>query len=86
MSTPPPIPTSPDRRHPAPWVRSVLGDRLSARSELRRIPLSGHVSLMWWALGLTPTARRRGHLFREAIGDNRGVRYALGRARGYAAL
>ena len=81
-STDTPLPA----RHPSPWVRSVVGDGLSSRTELRGLSLRGHASLMWWALGITPTARRRRALFRESIADTRGVRFAFNRARSYAKI
>ena len=87
-TTPPPgvSDSEPTRTWAPPWVRSVLGDQLATRREVGSLPGFAHLSMMWWSLGLTPTARRRGRLFKESIQDGRGLSFALRKARGYAAI
>lgn len=63
------------------WLRLVVGADLAGRPELRSLGVWARLSLGWWRIGLTPTARRRRQRFREAVVDGRGSRFAVEYAR-----
>ena len=87
LATPPGAPLSRSlRSRLTPWVRAVVGERLEKRIEPTSLSPRTHLSLLWWALGITATARRRANLFKEAVRDGRGVGFAVQHARSYAVI
>ncbi len=63
------------------WLRALIGDEAAARVAAGPVPLGVRLSLVWWRIGLTPTARLRHQRFREAVLDRRGLRFAVQAAR-----
>lgn len=65
---------------PPPIVRPASA--VERRSTEPSAPGPGaRLSVLWWALGLTPTARLRRRRYREALADGRGARFAVENAR-----
>ena len=68
------------RRGPL-WLRLLVGPDVAGRRDVQKLPASSVLSLLWWRLGLTPTARFRANRFRESILDDRGPSFSVRVAR-----
>lgn len=63
------------------WLRLLVGSQVAGRRDVQKLPASSVLSLLWWRLGLTPTARFRANRFRESILDDRGPSFSVRVAR-----
>ncbi|PAP77921.1 hypothetical protein BSZ37_16485 [Rubrivirga marina] len=62
-------------------LRVLVGRDLAARASLDGLSVSDRARLVWWAIGLTPTARLRKRRFKEALDDGRAAPASVAYAR-----
>jgi hypothetical protein len=66
---------------PPVWLRVLVGSDLARHAMVDAVTGADAFRLVWWSVGLTPTARLRNRRFREALADGRSTLASVGRAR-----